>query len=389
MDVNDAIVVGAGPAGASTALLLARAGASVTLVERARFPRRKPCGEYLSAGAVAALDALGIGEQVRGLARPLDGVRLVTPWTAPVELRFPRPALALGRDRLDAAILEAALAAGARVVYDRVLDVGREDGRVRGVRTAEHGELRGRFVVGADGIGSIVARKLGLVHPLPARARYAIGGHYGGLRGLNGFVEMYAGAGAYFAVNPLNDEVANVMVVVRKSSLAAWSGAVDEGMRGKAAELGGSHRDFAAAERIGPRVSIGPLAHRVRAVTAPGALLAGDAAGFLNPFTGQGVDLALHCGERAAATILRVLRAPGTESESTAEYARALRGEFVSRARLSALVDLLVDVPYLARRAAKRLESSPTLASVLLEALSGVASPHAALRPSVLRRLLV
>ena len=385
----DVLVVGAGPAGAATALRLARAGLEVTILERSRFPRRKVCGEYLSAGAVAALDELELGEAVRAVAAPLQGVRLVVPGLEPVALRFPGGALSLARERLDGAILDAAIAAGARLVYDHALDVTFARGRVAGVRTAASGDLSARFVVGADGIGSLVARKVGAVHPVGARARYAVGGHYSGLPDLNGFVEMYAGAGAYFAINPLSGDLANVMVVVRKPDLAAWSGAVDEGMRGKAAELGGAHRDFSRAARVGPRASIGPLAHRVRSASAPGALLAGDATGFVNPFTGQGIYLALRCAERAAATLLRALQKPGDESASFAEYARAVASELRSRARLAALVDTLVEVPFFARRAAARLDRSPQLAAALLDALGGAASPRTVLRPGTLRRLLV
>ena len=89
---DDVVVVGAGPAGSATALLLARAGRSVRIVERARFPRRKVCGEYVNGGAVDALDRLGVLATVRAVSSPLRGVRLVPPGGAGVALPFPRPA---------------------------------------------------------------------------------------------------------------------------------------------------------------------------------------------------------------------------------------------------------------------------------------------------------
>ena len=105
----DAVVAGGGPAGSTCALLLARAGLSVTLVERATFPRRKVCGEYLNSGAVAALDRIGVLNDVRAEAHALRGVRLVPPHAPSVELPFTHGALACARETLDAILLRAAV----------------------------------------------------------------------------------------------------------------------------------------------------------------------------------------------------------------------------------------------------------------------------------------
>lgn len=387
----DVIVAGAGPAGSATALALARAGIDVAIVERSRFPRRKVCGEYLNSGALAALARLGLDVRVLEGGAALRGIRLVTGGAPPVELRFSKPAVAIAREAFDAMLLDAAVAAGARVVRGRVEDLifagARAAGTVVRDEAGDLHELRAKFIVGADGIGSVVARKLDLLRPAPG-GRYALGGHYAGFGDLDGFIEMYAGAGAYFAVNPLAGELANVMVVVRKAALAAWAGSVDAGMSGKAAELGRGHRSFAGAQRVGPRVSIGPLAHAVRARTAPGALLAGDAAGFLNPFTGQGVFLALLAAERAAGALLATFAHAGDETVAMRAYERALRADLAIRSRLAGFVDLLVDVPFLARRAADRLRRRPRVAGVLLGALAGTSPPQSALHPAILSGLL-
>lgn len=386
------VVVGAGPAGSATALLLARAGTDVLIVERTQFPRRKVCGEYLNAGAVAALERLGVLDDVRHHAEALHGVRLVPAGAPPVDVNFPRLALACTREALDAVLLDAAVAAGASLERARADDLVYDGARCAGVHVRDDDgalrERRAQIVVGADGIGSIVARKLGVTVPVARGARYAIGGHYDGFGALGGRVEMYVGGGAYFAINPLDAVRANVMVVVPRDRLARWSADVDAGVVGAAAALGRGVRSFANAARLGPRVSIGPLAHDVRRATAPGALLVGDAGGLLDPFTGQGVFLALVGAERAAAAILAALRAPEREAEAFAAYAAWRADDFAWRRRLGRAVTMLIDVPPLARRAAARLARLPEVGETLLDALSGAIPPQRALAPSVLGRLL-
>ena len=391
--MTDVVIAGGGPAGSACALALARAGLAVTVVERAAFPRRKVCGEYLNAGAVAALDRLGVLPDVLADAYPLRGVRLMPAHATTVELPFEHPSLACERATLDAHLLRRAALAGATVIHGRVGRVLRERGRVAGVTVwnddGSRFDVRARWTVGADGCGSVVARGAGLTRGSWGRPRFAIGGHYEGFGTFDGFIEMYVGGGAYFALNPLGERCVNVMVVVGKQQLASWSRFVDRGIAGKAAELARGRRTFDAAQLLGTRAAVGPLVHDVRAPVADGCVLVGDAAGFLNPFTGQGVFLALSSAEHAATAILVGANDRTRAGRALADYAEFRSADFSARRRVSGLVGALIDVPPLARRAAGRLSRSPQLATMFVETLAGVRAPRSVLAPAVLRALVL
>src|SRR5258708_4264957 len=176
----DAVVVGAGPAGATTALLLARAGASVLLVDRARFPRDKACSEYLSPATTEILERLDrdVLAEVEGAAHAkLYGMKVVAPGGAAMCGRFRGPrsySFALPRTTFDTMLLAAARRAGAHVCEATTVEnlvwqkgavacvVARSCDGQRGTRPAPR-------AVGADGLRSVVARRLGPVRSSPPR----------------------------------------------------------------------------------------------------------------------------------------------------------------------------------------------------------------------------
>src|SRR5207244_589000 len=176
----DAIVVGGGPAGSATALLLARAGASVLLLDRARFPRHKACSEYLSPATTPILERLGAGVLAsieRAAHAKLYGMKVVAPSGAAMSGRFasdhghapPRPySFAVSRAAFDMVLLRAAERAGAVIrertaVEDLVWDRARGAGVVARSCDGQRVTCHARVVVGADGLHSVVARRLGLV----------------------------------------------------------------------------------------------------------------------------------------------------------------------------------------------------------------------------------
>lgn len=358
------LVAGAGPAGSTAALLLARAGKSVCIYERSPFPRTKACGEYLSAAAVRQLQALGVGAQLAQHARPVRGVRLHG-HGVDVRIDFPQTGWSLPRAVLDDALLNAALNAGARVVQARVEgcmdgeDFARlvfrlPDGVVRGARSAA--------VLGADGMHSVIARKCGMAANRKQRARFALGGHYRGLSGLDEYIDMFVDGRSYAAINPLADGSANVMLVVPEDELRGHGGQAERFAEDRVRSLTGDALRGASLE--GKRVAVGPLSYRARRLAGSRVLLAGDAACFVDPFTGQGVFLALRCGQLAAECLL---------SGGLDAYERLARREIAGRERAAARVQRIIASAPLARTGAVLMRRAPWALAPLIRAVAGAA----------------
>lgn len=311
---DDVVIVGAGPAGALAALVLVRQGARVRLVDRASFPRPKLCGDSLNPGA---LDALGrhvdLGA-LRALGQPVHGMRLSGPGGASVCGRYPDgvTGLSITRARLDAWLVNEACRAG--VAFDdgvMVRAVAMRDGRASGVVVASSPgdrHLPARIVIGADGRGSVVARQFGLAHAPAQPRRWAIGAYAEGVEGVDaGLGEMHVRAGSYLGIAPVVDGLTNVCLVVpyaraRRDVLAPWASI----LAAAAADPTLAPR-FARARPVSTPIVLGPMAVDVRVPGEAGVLLAGDAAGFIDPMTGDGMRLALHGGELVAAVAAEVL----------------------------------------------------------------------------------
>jgi flavin-dependent dehydrogenase len=387
---TDVVIAGGGPAGSACALTLARAGFEVTIVEQAAFPRRKTCGEYLNAGAVRLLDELGVLAAVRTRAQPLERLVMRNRAGTSVTLPFGGESLSFPRADLDALLADAAQNAGVRRVRGRAVTLLSDDAaRTSGLRyrdgDAQPTDVAAKFVVGADGAQSSLAAAAGLRRPGVAARRYAVGGHYDGLQPSAGLLDMIVDGSAYLALNPLGEGCSNVMLVLPADRIAAGDGA-DAFVKTQMAAIGGP--TFAAARRIGPRVGFGPLESFVRGAAAPGLALVGDAAGMIDPFTGQGVFLALRSGINAGRAIAAVLAGRSDEAVALGAYAREHGRDLTLRRRACALVKLIVANPALARFAAARVAGTPERAAPLLAAISGIGRIESAFAPSTLLGLV-
>jgi flavin-dependent dehydrogenase len=316
------------------------------------------------------LAALGVLETLEGAGgNALAGTTVIGPRGSRLTGLFARAGhqpfrptgLSLPRRILDHHLVEAARRAGATVLEEHAIeDLLYDRGAVAGavVRDAAGAlrVLRARLTVGADGLRSVVARRLGVrQHGHPHRLAFVA--HVADVPGLSDRAEMHVGPAGYVGLNPLGDGVTNVALVVPQTLAAAARGRAERFFLDTLQTYPGI-RGRIDGRRIVRRVLVtGPFAARSRRVVVDGALLVGDAADFFDPFTGEGICSALRGAGLAVAAAVDALERPGAvTADRLRSYARARRAVFGGKWAVERLIGYGMYVPALFDRAIGRLE---------------------------------
>lgn len=305
--------------------------------------------------------------------------------------------LAIRRTVLDEIVLDGARQAGARIEEGaRVTDLTRNgSSRVNGVTVigvdGEQRAIHARYVVGADGLRSVVGRRLGLVRTSRIwPRRIALVAHYRGVRGVTDMGEMHVDYDGYFGIVEVGGGLFNVAVVV-PMSLAKKIGedktAFFENWIASHPHLA---ERFVGAARITAVRATGPFASVSSRAWAPGAALVGDAADFFDPFTGEGIYAALRGGELLAPYLDEALSgSPATESRVLAAYDAARKKEFGGKWKLERIVGMAIAHPYFLNNAAKVLSQRKDMADLIVGVAGDFIPAREVLGPRFLFNLFI
>lgn len=354
---SDLLVIGGGPAGAALASLSASRGVRTIVLERDRFPRDKVCGEFVSVEGCAVLDRLGLLDTLRRAgAVPMTSCLLADARGRSAGAELPampgagRTALGISRSFMDETLLRHAASQGAdvreRVIADAPIV---EEGRVRGV-TARRADPRGgtetyraTLVVAADGRRSILQRAL---HPrqgdplrTTTRSWFGLKAHFpDSTGGLGGRIELFVFDGGYAGLGPVEGGRLNLALLATVRALRACGGSPDRLLRERILanpllreRLGGVHP-------VSPWKTVGPLRFGARRAASHGALFLGDAAGTIDPFSGEGMSNALVAAELALPFVLESLAAGGLSVDAARGWERTWRNAFLSVTRRARLI---------------------------------------------------
>ena len=382
----DVLVVGTGPGGSASAALLARAGFSVTAVDRAAFPRDKACSEYMSPEAVRLLDRLDVVSALEAAgAAPLHGTRVIAAGGSRLHGRFAlagvtpfRPTgLSLSRRLLDDTLVGAARAAGAAVlertaVEALLYDRGAVGGAVVRDADGQRHALRARLTIGADGLRSLVARRIGRRrHGHPRRLAFVA--HVDGVTGMGDSAEMHVGRHGYVGLNPIGGGRTNVALVVPADRGAGARGRMESFLLETLRGFPGLYERVAPGALARRVLATGPFAAWSGRVTVDGAALVGDAADFFDPFT-------------AAAALGR----PGpVAAADLAGYRRARRRAFAGKWAVERLIGYGMLFPALFDRAVARLGRRAGMADTLIGVTGDFVPARHVLNPLFLARMIL
>jgi flavin-dependent dehydrogenase len=408
----EVLIVGGGPAGAATASMLARAGVDVLVLERATFPRDKPCAEYVSPQASRILADLGVLDQLEsGGPAQLQGMIVRAPSGASFRGDFAAShgfrgfrdrGLALRRTVFDTVLLRHAQAAGARVIEGAIVTdlIRSARGRVTGVNVrlpeTTTGRrpptiLSGRVVVGADGLHSVVARRLQLARAGRWPRRVAFVTHFEGVADMGSAGEMHVERDGYLGLADVGHGETNVALVVpasrargagadRAAFLTAWIERHEH--------LARRLRD---AQRTSPVRATGPFAHHARRAWSPGAVLVGDAADFFDPFTGEGIYAALRGAELLTPYLIAAVQSlSGHDMDvALAAYDRCRRQEFRGKWMVERVIAAAVASPWIFERVVRTLARHRDMADLLVGVTGDFVPATEVLRARYVARLLL
>ncbi len=349
----DVAIIGAGPAGATLATLLARKGLCVVLVDKDEFPRDKVCGEFFSYDGLPLLSHI-VGEASLASSGAARISRCSIASARPYQFDLPFEARGISRRLLDAMLVDRARAAGADVrTGATVTQLIPAEGRFEFEKGGRRFVVNARQIAGAWGRWGRFDLQLQRTFVHDRRQRYfGFKRHFESAHPVDA-IELHSFRAGYLGISAVEDGRTNLCGLVHADRIAnlrgGWTAFTDE-LSGENPQLGRFFRDSKALQEN--YITSEPVIFRARTPEAAGILMVGDAAGLIDPLTGNGMSMALQSALLAAQTIIdsfagRISKTPGSE------YRRRYEVQFTTRMRWSRAAAVILRNPSVMNAAAK------------------------------------
>lgn len=382
----DIVVVGASIAGASTAIALAPEGYRILLLDRAVFPRDKPCGEGVMPQGVRILANLGVLEEILAHGgTKIRGMRYRNRQGVAAQADFPESGegssfgVVIRRSNLDHLLLQRAKSFPGVTVREgfRVTEVIQHGQVVKGVAGEPVDSSTGReafyapLTIGADGPHSVFHAACGLTKTYVPRRRFGVTGHLTRIEGDASYVEVLVHPEGEIYIAPCADGITLVALLLEEKAMGFFRGDLAGRYHAFLMSAEGFRERASTSELVGRVFAVGPLGFGVEPCHRPGLLLVGDSAGFLDPITGEGMTLALKSVQAAVPLIRQAFAAGSFGAEIGQRYAEE-RLQLVED--ISCFTRLLLSVSrykFIADRAIRRLSQDEPLLQKLLGIVAG------------------
>ncbi|MBI2521151.1 MAG: FAD-dependent monooxygenase [Bdellovibrio sp.] len=385
----DVIIVGAGIAGPVLGHLLQQQGKNVLVIDRYAEIHARVCGEYLCPMGVAILEEMGLLKKMVHSYLPIVGMNIINAYGTKLSTNFPNEpnlpthGLALQRRFFEAEIRQMFLQSGGTLLLGERVSLLEQEGKLWVVKTEKGNSFKTSLLVGADGRKSFVAKKLTQARPVFDK-RLAIHAEIATFQENERRGEMHLFSdGAYLGLDPIESRLMNVTLVCYPTDLENKAGGhpgqllkyyINQSphLRDKFVDFDGSIKTH----------TVWPLAHRVAKIVGANWGLVGDAAGFFDPLTGEGIYMALW----SCLTLAQSLAMSESMSEGLSRYAHAKNHFSKQKAILNRLFQILIKYPYATHLVAKFLAARSGRGDIFLGIIGNIYSPAQGVRKIILQR---